>query len=113
MSSRSTAQPTFLLGSPARRGHPLHVAWIGRDERDADLLYRAWRAVRVKGIDDELSGVSARQQARQEALALVLAGEAGARVPTLVGVGETDEGDGLLPSPNWTASASTTSTTSA
>jgi undecaprenyl-diphosphatase len=77
-------------------GRPLHVAWIGRDERDADLLYRTWRSVRVKGVDDELAGLAARQQVREEALALVLAAEAGARVPTVVAVGDTDDGDGLL-----------------
>ena len=77
-------------------GRALHVAWIGRDERDADLLYRTWRSIRVKGVDDELAGLAARHQAREEALALVLAAEAGARVPALVGVGETHDGDGLL-----------------
>ena len=88
-------RPSFSA-RPLDGGPPLHVAWIGRDERDADLLYRAWRAIRVKGIDDELAGIGARQQARQEALVLVLAGEAGARVPALVAVGETETGDGVL-----------------
>lgn len=89
------SRPSFTA-QRADGGPPLHVAWIGRDERDADLLYRAWRTVRVKGVEDELAGLAARQQVREEALALVLAAEAGARVPTLVGVGETEDGDGLL-----------------
>lgn len=89
------SRPSFAARVVAT-GVPLHVAWIGRDERDADLLYRGWRAIRVKGVDDELAGVGARQQARQEALALLLAAEAGTRVPAVVTVGETEEGDGVL-----------------
>jgi glycosyltransferase 2 family protein len=77
-------------------GRRVWVTYVGRDERDADLLFRAWRAVRVKGIDDQLSGVRPGQQVAHEALSSFLAAEAGVRVPGVRAVGETDEEDGVL-----------------
>ncbi len=77
-------------------GRTAHVAWIGRDERDVELLYRAWRALRVREIDDELVGIRADQQVRREALATLLASEGGARVPSVLAVGDSADGDGIL-----------------
>jgi undecaprenyl-diphosphatase len=77
-------------------GAHLFVAVVGRDDRDADLLYRGWRRLRVKGIDDELAGIRPGPQVRQEALAGLLAHEAGASVATIQAVGETEDDDGVL-----------------
>ena len=49
----SDGRPVFVGRRPD--GPAVHVTFVGRDERDADLLYRAWRMLRVKGIDDQLA----------------------------------------------------------
>ncbi len=77
-------------------GRRLFVSYVGRDERDADLLYRGWRALRVKGIEDQLSGVRPGQQVNHEALTAFLAAEAGVQVPGVRAVGETVDEDGVL-----------------
>ncbi len=90
----SDGRPVFV----GRRadGPPVHVTFVGRDERDADLLYRAWRMLRVKGIEDQLADVRPGAQVRHEALASYLAAGAGAAVAGVVAVGETPDDDGLL-----------------
>ena len=87
-------RPTFrAVGTD---GGAVHVAFVGRDERDADLLYRGWRMLRVKGIEDQLSGVRPGAQVHHEALATLLAADAGVRVPRVRAVAETPDDDGLL-----------------
>jgi uncharacterized membrane protein YbhN (UPF0104 family)/tRNA A-37 threonylcarbamoyl transferase component Bud32 len=88
--TRRTYRATLVAGNAA------HVAWIGRDERDVELLYRGWRMLRVRSIDDELAGIRADQQVRSEALATLLAAGGGARVPDVLAVGESPDGDGIL-----------------
>lgn len=90
----SAGRPVFVGRRPA--GPPVHVTFVGRDERDADLLYRAWRMLRVKGIEDQLADVRPGPQVRHEALATYLAAGAGAAVAAVVAVGETPDDDGLL-----------------
>lgn len=77
-------------------GEALFLTYVGRDERDADLLYRVARLLRVKGIDDELAGVRPGSQVRHEALTTFLAREAGVRVPAVHAVGETSGDEGVL-----------------
>ncbi|MET0882594.1 MAG: lysylphosphatidylglycerol synthase transmembrane domain-containing protein, partial [Acidimicrobiales bacterium] len=90
----SDGRPVFV--GRRRDGPPVHVTFVGRDERDADLLYRAWRMLRVKGIEDQLADVRPGPQVRHEALATYLAAGAGAAVAGVVAVGETPDDDGLL-----------------
>ncbi|HEY5886852.1 MAG TPA: hypothetical protein VIT24_03945 [Acidimicrobiales bacterium] len=90
----SDGRPVFVGQRPD--GPAVHVTFVGRDERDADLLYRAWRMLRVKGIDDQLADVRPGAQVRHEALASYLAAGAGASVAGVVAVGETPDDDGLL-----------------
>lgn len=90
----SDGRPVFVGRRPD--GPPVHVSFVGRDERDADLLYRAWRRLRVKGIEDQMAEVRPVAQVRYEALATFVAARSGAAVPGVVAVGETPDDDGLL-----------------
>ena len=73
------------------------VKVVGRDERNGDLLVRAWRRLRLKGLDDERSGLTPIAVMEDEALTGLLAG---ARAPgvtaPVLGVGETTWGDAVL-----------------
>lgn len=81
-------------------GAPVVVKVVGRDERDADLLVRAVRALRVKGLEDDRPGWSPAAAVEHEALCSLLATGAGVRAPVTIGVSETDDGDGLIVSPD-------------
>ena len=76
-----------------RRGF---VKLFGTDERDADLLVRAWKRLRVRGLDDERPGWSTARKVEHEALAGLLAGQHGVPVAGVLAQGSTDAGDGLL-----------------
>ena len=77
-------------------GQPVLIEVIGRDERDADLLVRAMRTIRVKGIDEDRPGWSPGAAVEHQALCSLLAGSAGVRTPMILGVTETVEGDGVI-----------------
>lgn len=71
-------------------GEPLFVKVVGRDERNADLLTRVVRALRVKGVEDDRP-VSPLPTVEHEALNALMAHRSGADVPAVLAVGETDE----------------------
>ncbi|WP_456851930.1 lysylphosphatidylglycerol synthase domain-containing protein [Geodermatophilus sp. SYSU D00742] len=56
---------------------------MGADNRAADLLFRAWRMVRLKNVGDERPFSSLRRTVEHEALVSLLARDAGARTPRL------------------------------
>lgn len=76
-----------------RRGF---VKLFGSDERDADLLVRAWKRVRVRGLDDERPGWSSSRKVEHEALAGLLAGQRNVPVASVLAQCETEVGDGLI-----------------
>jgi len=84
---RTSHGPAYLATS---RSVPLFVKVVGRDERNADLLSRFTRALRVKGVDDDRP-VSPPLTVQHEALNCLMAARAGAKVPGVLAVGETDE----------------------
>ncbi|MFZ4718389.1 MAG: lysylphosphatidylglycerol synthase domain-containing protein [Ilumatobacteraceae bacterium] len=71
-------------------GERLFVKVVGRDERNADLLTRLVRVLRVKGVEDDRP-ISPLPTVEHEALNALMAQRAGADVPTVLAVGETDE----------------------
>lgn len=77
-------------------GDPVVVEVVGRDERDADLLVRAVRALRVKGLEEDRPGWSPVAAVEHEALCSLLASGAGVRTPAVLGVSETADGDGVI-----------------
>ena len=49
----------------------------GRDSREADLLYRSYRALLLRGPNDEWPSLSLKHDVEHEAFLLLLAGRAG------------------------------------
>ncbi|MBI4933031.1 MAG: flippase-like domain-containing protein [Actinobacteria bacterium] len=71
-------------------GRRIFVKVVGRDERNADLLSRLVRVLRVKGVEDDRP-VTPELTVQREGLAALLAAQAGASVPAVLGVGDTAE----------------------
>jgi glycosyltransferase 2 family protein len=72
-------------------GRQLFVKALGQDERDADLLFRAWRRLRLQNVGDEVPYSTLRRAVEHEALVSLKATDAGVRTPhlvTVVAVGE-------------------------
>ena len=55
-------------------GRGLFVKVFGSDQRDADLLYRAWRGLRLRGVGDTRPAASLFKAVEHEALLGVMAG---------------------------------------
>ena len=83
----------FVGGGPAGG---VFVKAVGRDQRDADLLYRFGRWLAFREIGDEAPFATAKQQIEHEAYLLLAAAHAGARVPELLTTAEADDGTWLL-----------------
>ncbi len=62
-------------------GGRLFVKALGSDQRDADLLYRAYRAVRLRNVGDTRPAASLFQAVEHQALVGVMAERAGVSVP--------------------------------
>lgn len=77
-------------------GRPAFVKLLGRDERDADLIVRVIKRLRVKDLDDERPSWTPGRLVQHEALSAMLAGRQGAAVPGVVAAGTTEGGDGVL-----------------
>jgi glycosyltransferase 2 family protein len=77
-------------------GRGLFIKALGTDQRQADLLYRAYRAVRLKDVGDRRPAASLRQAVEHQALAGLLAERAGVDVPRVHGVVVAPDGTALL-----------------
>ena len=77
------------------RSVPAVVTLIGRDDRNGDLVLRALRWIRTKGIDDARLGWRPGDRAEHEAFATMLAAST-TNAPEMLGVAETPAGDGVL-----------------
>ena len=76
-------------------GHPLRVRVLGRDAQDTQRLARQWRALSYK--DPPRSAPSGRlEQVEHQALATLMAAQAGVRVPEVVIAALGVDGDALL-----------------
>jgi uncharacterized protein (TIRG00374 family) len=76
-------------------GEPLHVLVYGRDAARSQRIARAWRVAWYRDPPDP-SGSSRLQLVEHAALALLLAGRGGVRVPQVVAVGSAGAGDVVL-----------------
>jgi undecaprenyl-diphosphatase len=90
----STHALTFWAHAPGDR--KAFVKLLGRDQRSADLLYRAWRSLRVKDLDDERPSWTPTELADHDAFTALLAASNGVPTPQVLAVGATEGGDGLL-----------------
>jgi undecaprenyl-diphosphatase len=77
-------------------GQALFVKVFGSDQRDADLLYRAYRAVRLRGVGDTRPASSLVKAVEHEALVAVMAERARVAVPHVGQVIKADDGSVLL-----------------
>jgi uncharacterized membrane protein YbhN (UPF0104 family) len=87
------SRPFTALAADGRR---LFVKALGSDQRDADLLYRAYRAVRLRNVGDTRPAASLFQAVEHQALVGVMAERAGVQVPGVERVIEADDGTALL-----------------
>ena len=62
-------------------GRQVFVKVYGRDSRDADLLYRSYRALLLRGPNDEWPSLSLKHDVEHEAFLLLLAGRSGVTCP--------------------------------
>jgi undecaprenyl-diphosphatase len=67
----------------AADGRRLFIKALGSDQRDADLLYRAYRAARLRNVGDVRPAASLFQAVEHQALVGVMAERAGVRVPSV------------------------------
>ena len=77
-------------------GRPLFVKVFGSDQRDADLLYRAYRGIRLRGVGDTSPAASLLRAVEHEALVAVMAERAGVAVPHVGQVIKAGDGSVLL-----------------
>jgi glycosyltransferase 2 family protein len=78
-----TAKGARPFGAITEDGRRLFIKALGSDQRDADLLYRAYRAVRLRNVGDTRPAASLFQAVEHEALVGVMAERAGVGVPSV------------------------------
>ena len=69
-------------------GEQVFVKALGRDERSADLLFRAYRWMRFRKTGDHRPFVSLRRAVEHEALVSLQAAALGSRTPSVLGVAD-------------------------
>ena len=77
-------------------GQHLFIKVLGSDQRDADLLYRAYRFVRLRNVGDTRPAASLIQAVEHQALVALMAERAGVHVPPVDQVIKTPDGTVLL-----------------
>src|SRR3954447_2876088 len=77
-------------------GNRFFVKILGQDHRDADLLYRAYRGLRLRDVGDVRPAASLKQAVEHQALVGLMAERSGVHVPRVERVIEADDGSVLL-----------------
>jgi glycosyltransferase 2 family protein len=77
-------------------GQRWFIKALGSDQRDADLLYRAYRAVRLRNVGDTRPALSLFQAVEHQALVGVMAERAGVIVPSVRRVIKAGDDTALL-----------------
>ena len=77
-------------------GRRLFIKALGSDQRDADLLYRAYRFARLRNVGDTWPAASVIRAVEHQALIAVMAERAGVRVPRVDQVIKAGDGTALL-----------------
>lgn len=80
----------------AASGRRAFVKLLGRDERDAYVIQRVYKNLRVKDLDDLRPTWSPVELAEHEAYTTLLAARTGTVVPEVLAAGSTRGGDGIL-----------------
>jgi uncharacterized membrane protein YbhN (UPF0104 family) len=84
-----------LMHAVDERGRPLHVRVLGRDEADAQALGRAWRSIVYKSPPGRLH-LTRVEAVEHQVYAMLLAAQAGIRVPEVVTTGTAGPGAAVL-----------------
>ena len=79
-----------------RDGDRRFVKILGQDERDADLLYRGYRFMRLRDVGDVRPAASLKQAVEHQALAGMMAERAGVHAPRVHRVVEAPDGSVML-----------------
>ncbi|WP_413229187.1 lysylphosphatidylglycerol synthase domain-containing protein [Actinomadura citrea] len=93
---RTDARGSVPFTAVARDGRTAFVKALGRDQRDADLLFKAARFLLYREVEDEAPMASPKRQVEHEAYMLMRAADAGARVPAVIGVAPAGSGTWVL-----------------
>ncbi|MCP9948946.1 phosphatase PAP2 family protein [Actinomadura madurae] len=93
---KADARGSVPFTAVTRDGRTVFVKALGRDQRDADLLFKAARFLLYREVEDETPMASPKRQVEHEAYMLMRAAAAGARVPAVIGVAPAGSGTWLL-----------------
>ncbi|WP_240772149.1 lysylphosphatidylglycerol synthase domain-containing protein [Nocardia sp. CS682] len=85
----------FLVTTDGGPGD-LFVKVIGYHERNADVLFKLFRHLIFREVEDETPFTTPKQEAEHEAFIALLAQRAGVRTPPIVSVGVAESGDAWL-----------------
>jgi undecaprenyl-diphosphatase len=75
---------------------PSFIKVYAQDSRDADLLYRGYRAFLLRGLNDDWPSLSLGHDVEHEALMLLMAAQAGAATPSLYALSALSDGSMAL-----------------
>jgi undecaprenyl-diphosphatase len=87
------SRPFFAVTDDGRH---LFIKALGSDQRDADLLYRAYRFARLRDVGDTRPAASLIQAVEHQALVGMMAEQTGVRVPRVDRVIKAADGTALL-----------------
>jgi uncharacterized protein (TIRG00374 family) len=83
-------------GATLADGRTIHVTVLDRDQQSADLIYRLWRRVRLRGGTPRRTIRSLRRSLEQESLMAYATAAAGAATPRLLATSEVGSEAALL-----------------
>ena len=92
----ATAKGSRPFRAVTEDGQALFVKVFGSDQRDADLLYRTYRAIRLRGVGDTRPAASLFKAVEHEALVAVMAERARVAVPHVGQLIRAGDGSVLL-----------------
>jgi undecaprenyl-diphosphatase len=92
----TTAKGSRPFRAVTEDGQALFVKVFGSDQRDADLLYRTYRAIRLRGVGDTRPAASLFKAVEHEALVTVMAERAQVAVPHVGQLIKAGDGSVLL-----------------
>jgi uncharacterized membrane protein YbhN (UPF0104 family) len=92
----ATAKGSRPFQAVTEDGQTLFIKVFGSDQRDADLLYRTYRAIRLRGVGDTRPAASLFKAVEHEALVTVMAERARVAVPHVGRLIKAGDGSVLL-----------------
>ncbi|UGT67800.1 lysylphosphatidylglycerol synthase domain-containing protein [Nocardia gipuzkoensis] len=90
------SRPFLVTADISGQTTELFVKVIGYHERNSDLLFKLFRHIIYREIEDESPFATPKQEAEHEAFIALLAQRAGVRTPTVVSVGVASNGDAWI-----------------